>query len=57
VPGLDGFLWGGIGFYGVTHEGERRAVSDDVHGYLAMISHPGGKAYKSGADYTRDLSN
>jgi hypothetical protein len=55
VPEWDGFLWGGIVFYRVSLEGRVRAVSDDVHGYLAMISHPGGKVYESGARQTRDL--
>jgi hypothetical protein len=55
LPPWDGFLWGGIGFYAVSFEGERRAVSDDVHGYLAMISHPGGRVFESGARQKRDL--
>ena len=55
LPDWDGFLWGGIIFYLVTVDGERRAVSDDVHGYLAMISHPGGRVFESGERQTRDL--
>jgi hypothetical protein len=55
LPPWDGFLWGGVGFYLVTLEGERRAISDDVHGYLSMISHPGGRVFESGARQKRDL--
>jgi hypothetical protein len=39
----------------VNFEGTRRAISDDVHAYLAMISYPGGKVYESGARQQRDL--
>ena len=55
LPPWSGFLWGGITFYRVRFEGERRAVSDDVHGYLAMISHPGGTVYEPGERQHRDL--
>jgi hypothetical protein len=55
LPDWDGFLWGGITFYLLTQDGARRAVSDDVHGYLAMVSHPGGRVYESGERQTRDL--
>jgi hypothetical protein len=55
LPPWDGFLWGGITFYRVNFEGTRRAISDDVHAYLAMISYPGGKVYESGARQQRDL--
>jgi hypothetical protein len=47
--------WGGISFYPVTLNGDRRAISDDVHAYLAMISHPGGKVYESGERQYRTL--
>jgi hypothetical protein len=50
-----GFLWGGMTSYLVHVDGEPRAVSDDVHSYLAMISHPGGRVFESGERQKRDL--
>jgi hypothetical protein len=55
LPPWDGFLWGGITFCRVNLEGAKRAISDDVHAYLAMISHPGGHVYESGARQQGDL--
>jgi hypothetical protein len=55
LPPWDGFLWGGITFYRANIDGGKRAISDDVHAYLAMISHPGGKVYESGARQQGDL--
>jgi hypothetical protein len=55
LPPWSGFLWGGLTFYLVRVDGERRAVSDDVHNYLAMISHPGGRVFESGERQKRDL--
>jgi hypothetical protein len=55
LPPWDGFLWGGDISYLATIDGERRAVSDTVHNYLAMISHPGGRVFESGARQRGDL--
>jgi hypothetical protein len=55
LPPWTGFLWGGITFYAVTLDGNRRAVSDDVHGYLVMISHPGGRMFAPDERTHRDL--
>jgi hypothetical protein len=55
LPPWDGFLWGGITFYRTTIDGATRAISDDVHDYLAMISHPGGRVFESGARQKGDL--
>jgi hypothetical protein len=55
LPPWSGFLWGGITFYVVRVDGQRRAVSDDLHNYLAMISHPGGRVFESGERQKRDL--
>ena len=55
LPSWNGFLWGGIMFYLVTLDGNRRAVSDDVHSYLAMVSHPGGRIFESEERMHRDL--
>jgi len=55
LPEWTGFLWGGITFYAVRLNGGRRAVSDDLHAYLATISHPGGQVYESGERQHRNL--
>ena len=55
LPPWSGFLWGGLTFYLVRVDGNPRAVSDEVHGYLAMISHPGGHVFESGERQKRDL--
>jgi hypothetical protein len=55
LPPWTGFLWGGITFYAATFDGNRRAVSDDVHGYLVMISHPGGRMFAPDERTHRDL--
>jgi hypothetical protein len=55
LPPWSGFLWGGVSFYLVTRNGDRRAISDDIHAYLAMVSHPGGKVYESGERQRRTL--
>jgi hypothetical protein len=55
LPPWNGFLWGSISFYGVTLNGTKRAISDDLHAYLAMVSHPGGTVYESGERQLRDL--
>jgi hypothetical protein len=47
LPPWNGFLWGGITFYVARFDGDRRAVSDDVHAYLARVSHPGGRVFGS----------
>jgi hypothetical protein len=55
LPPWDGFLWGGIIFYRTIIDGANRAISDDVHDYLAMISHPGGRVFESEARQAGDL--
>jgi hypothetical protein len=55
LPPWDGFLWGGTTFDLTRIEGAPRAISDDVHDYLAMISHPGGRVFESGARQNGDL--
>ena len=55
LPPWSGFLWGGLTFYLVRVDGNPRAVSDEVHGYLAMISHPGGHVFEFGERQKRDL--
>jgi hypothetical protein len=55
LPPWSGFLWGGLTFYLVRVDGNPRAVSDEIHGYLAMISHPGGRVFESGERQKRDL--
>jgi hypothetical protein len=55
LPPWTGFLWGGTTFYVVTFDGNRRAVSDDVHGSYVMISHPGGRMFAPDERTHRDL--
>ena len=55
LPPWSGFLWGGLTFDLIRVDKERRAVSDEVHNYLAMISHPGGRVFESGERTKRDL--
>jgi hypothetical protein len=55
LPEWSGFLWGGITFYAVTLDGAKRAISDDLHNYLSMVSHPGGEVFESGERQHRDL--
>jgi hypothetical protein len=55
LPPWDAFLWGGMTFYRTTIDGAKRTISDDVHDYLAMISHPGGRVFESGARQRGDL--
>jgi hypothetical protein len=55
LPPWSGFLWGGMTFDVVRVDGERRAISDDVHGYLDMVSHPGGRVFASDDRLRRNL--
>jgi hypothetical protein len=55
LPPWTGFLWGGTTFYVVTLDGNRRSVSDDVHGHYVMISHPGGRMFAPDERAHRDL--
>jgi hypothetical protein len=55
LPPWSGFLWGGLTMDVVRIDGERRAISDDVHGYLDMISHPGGRVFRSDERLHHDL--